>query len=79
MRTSGMRIPLQSLRSTIAFIAVVSARGGAQAKAPQLRAVQDLRVDQVTPTPNRAAGDLCRRIVAGPSSERAVAGFDSGI
>jgi len=76
-----MRILLQSLLVTTAFIAVVSARGGAQAKTPQLRAVQDLRVDQTTPTPNRAAA-----LAVGPSGELLIAsgqpsgtirGFDS--
>lgn len=81
MRSSGMRLPLRSSRVAVAFIAVVSARGGAQAKSPQLRAVQDLRVDQTTPTPNRAAA-----LTVGPSGEiliasgqvsGAIRGFDS--
>jgi len=76
-----MRLPCHLPRVAIAFIALVSARGGAQAKATQLRAVQDLRVDQTTPTPNRSAvitvGPSGEIIVASGQLSGAIRGFDS--
>ena len=72
MRSSGMRLLLRQSRVAIAFIATLSARAGAQIKAPQLRAVQDLRVDQATTTGNRSA------LTVGPSGEILVAGQRPG-
>jgi hypothetical protein len=76
-----MRLPPHLSRLAIAFIAALSVRAGAQAKAPQLRAVQDLRVDQTTPTPNRSAaftvGPSGEMLVASGQLSGAIRGFDS--
>jgi hypothetical protein len=68
-----MRLLLRLSRVAIASIATLSARVGAQVKAPQLRAVQDLRVDQATTTGNRSAV-----LTVGPSGEILVAAQLSG-